>query len=86
MSSVSVNEAKDLLPQLIDRALSGEQIAIVKDGNLVLLTPSQIEIATPHREAVEAFERIQSTSRLTEADADAYCRELRHDRDAYKDQ
>jgi antitoxin (DNA-binding transcriptional repressor) of toxin-antitoxin stability system len=86
MRSVSINEAKKDLPQLIDRALSGEQIAIVKDGNLVILTPSQFQTAPQNQEAIEAFRRLQATSRLTNAEAESYCRDLRQDRDTYKDQ
>jgi antitoxin (DNA-binding transcriptional repressor) of toxin-antitoxin stability system len=86
MRSISINEARDNLSAWIDRAFMGEEIGIVKDGKVILLKPSAEDISSSPNDPREAFRRIQASSRLTQAEADAYCKELRTDRDSYKDQ
>jgi len=47
MSPVSIEKAKTQLPELIEAAVSGEEVVIAKDDQLVKLVPISLEKKRP---------------------------------------
>lgn len=78
MKALTVQEASQNLGRWLQRAMSGEQIAIQEGASVVLLQPLP---ALPEPQAArEAFRQLQSQPRLTTAQAEDYLREVRAER------
>ena len=58
MTQVTLDEAKEQLPSLIEAALDGEEVLITRDGKAVRLVPQESGSARPPRKAGSAKDLI----------------------------
>ena len=82
MKTLTVEEATSGLGQLVELALSGEQIQIRKGSGVVELRPAQAvqNVADEKLTPREALRQLQESARLTPQQAEGYLRELREER------
>ncbi len=72
MTQVTLDEAKEQLPALIEAALGGEEVLITRDGKAVRLVPQESGSAKPPRKAGSASPRFGSAKGLITYIADDF--------------
>ena len=78
MSTYSLAQAKDLLPRLVDEALSGEAVVLTRDGKpVVTLTPNLTAPRPFTHDDLERIRRLRESRPSLGADSVTLVREMR---------
>jgi antitoxin (DNA-binding transcriptional repressor) of toxin-antitoxin stability system len=82
MKTLTVQEASEKLSELLHSAAEGEEI-IINDGALSISLRPVSHARKSRVKCLDALRELQSQSRLTQAQADSYLREVQAERHAY---
>jgi antitoxin (DNA-binding transcriptional repressor) of toxin-antitoxin stability system len=88
MKTLTINEAASNLANVLQQAITGEEIGIRSGSMVVVLRPQPAVEKGPEAEQLsprEALRRLQAGARLSAADAESYMNEVRAERIAAED-
>ena len=88
MKTLTINEATSNLANVLQQAITGEEIGIRSGKMLVVLRPEPVMEQQAEAEQLsprEALRRLQADARLSAAQAESYLNEVRAERLAAED-